>query len=406
MLRDSPSVRLRSPEWIPPLIAGSGVVFTLSFFVETFLVYGDGYVRSNDFVVSFFLVLVAAMPLAAGGYWLRRSDLLPERYPRIANWVVGGLVFFLLVNLPMIAVWNPNGLAAAFGWARWAANFGAAAGMMMGIIEARAIQRELEAQRAAIRAETAEDQQQWLDYLNGLLRHEVLNSANVITGYAELLLERDGIDDDDVRNQLATIRRQGEEMTAVIRDVKVLIESANDVDRLEPRNLVDVLAEELDRLRDVADSVAVEASMPDGTFVPADDLLPRVFSNLLRNAVEHNDSDRPRVAVTVERDAETVTVDVADNGPGIPENERATLFERSDNTGGSHGLGLYLVRTLVERYGGTVELAETGPDGSRFTVELPAAEPPSDETHPTEPDDRRPDDRSGGDDELDLRTTG
>ncbi|NHN58717.1 MULTISPECIES: HAMP domain-containing sensor histidine kinase [Halorussus] len=383
MLRDSPPVRPRSPEWIPALIAGSGVVFTLSFSVETFLLYENGFVRSEDFVVSLFLLLVAAMPLVAGGYWLSRSGLPPERYPRIANWVAGGLVGFLLINVPMIAVWNLGGFAAAFGWGRWAANFGAAGGMVLGIVEARAIQRELDAQRASIRAEAAENQQQWLDYLNGLLRHEVLNSANVITGYAELLLEDDDLDD-EARKHLERISRQGEDMTQVIRDVQVLIESASDADRLGPRNLSALLDDELDQLRDVAGSVTVDASIPDGVFVRADDLLPRVFSNLLRNAVEHNDGDRPRVEVTVERDAETVTVSVDDDGPGIPESERASLFERSDNTGSSHGLGLYLVRTLVERYGGTVELAETGPDGSRFTVELPTADPPADDSLATE----------------------
>ena len=52
--------------------------------------------------------------------------------------------------------------------------------------------------------------------------------------------------------------------------------------------------------------------------------------------------------------------------------EQETLFER--NMGADHGLGLYLVRTLIERYGGTVELTETGPEGSTFTVELPRAD--------------------------------
>lgn len=105
----------------------------------------------------------------------------------------------------------------------------------------------------------------------------------------------------------------------------------------------------------------------------ADDLLPRVFSNLLSNAVEHNDGARPRVDVTVETTPDSVTVLVADDGPGVPRSKLPSLFERTAE-GTSHGLGLYLVRTLAGRYGGRVDLRETGPDGSVFAVELPRAD--------------------------------
>ncbi|WP_435178403.1 sensor histidine kinase [Halorussus sp. AFM4] len=367
----------------PTLLSGLGVVFAGLYVAEQVVLYRGQTVLSTGFLVGLVVSVVFIVPLLCGRYLLDGSDLSRDRYPRIVKWAAGGLVFFLAINLLIIWAWPPGKLSFVVSWARWAANVGATTGFLIGFVEARAIQRELAAQRAAIRAEAAENQQRWLDYLNGLLRHEVLNSANVITGYAELLLE-DGDVDDEAGDHLERIRRQGEDMTQVIRDVQVLIESANEADRLEPRDLTAVLGDELERLDDVADSVTVDATMPDDVFVRADDLLPRVFSNLLRNAVEHNDGDRPRVEVTVERGAETVTVHVDDNGPGVPEDERGTLFDRSDNTGGSHGLGLYLVRTLVERYGGAVDLAETGPDGSRFTVELPAAEPPSDGTDSAE----------------------
>lgn len=100
----------------------------------------------------------------------------------------------------------------------------------------------------------------------------------------------------------------------------------------------------------------------------ADDLLPRVFGNLLSNAVEHNDDAVPRISVTVTEWVDEVTVRIADDGPGIPASERETLFERSERA--DHGLGLYIVGELVERYGGRVELVETGPDGTTFDVTL------------------------------------
>ncbi|PSP95216.1 hypothetical protein BRC84_03640 [Halobacteriales archaeon QS_1_68_44] len=106
--------------------------------------------------------------------------------------------------------------------------------------------------------------------------------------------------------------------------------------------------------------------------VRADDLLSAVLENLLSNAVDHNDADRPRVAVGAEPDGESVVLRVSDNGPGIPESEREAYFEagRQHEASVGQGLGLYLVNTLVERYGGTVEITDNEPRGTTIEVEL------------------------------------
>ncbi|MFC4450096.1 ATP-binding protein [Halorussus aquaticus] len=355
--------------WSSALVTGLGVFFLFVYVAEQVVVYDVQRFYSKGFLAGFAVSAIFISALLGGGYWLGRTDLSPDRYLRVAKWVVGGMVFFFGINVVIMALTNTGDFAFRFSWGRWSANVGAAGGLLVGYVEARAIQRELEAQRAEIRAEEAESQRRWLDYLNGLLRHEVLNTANIITGYASILLDDDALDD-TTEAHLATIHRQGRDMTNVIRDVQVLLETTSEPDQSKPKNLSDVLADELDQLRDTYESVTVEASIPDDVTVLADDLLARIFSNLFRNAVEHNDSERPEVRVTVEETGETALVRVADDGPGIPANDRATLFDRSDNTGASHGLGLYLVRTLAERYDGRVELTETGPDGSVFTVEL------------------------------------
>jgi signal transduction histidine kinase len=385
MTAETDSSGRRGAELIPSLVTVLGGVLFVLYVGEQFFLYDNPSLASRTFLVGFFVAMVFIAPLLGGGYWLARSDLAPKRYPRIGKWILGGLSFFLLINLTIMAVSTFGDSAFRFSWGRWTASVGAAGGLLVGYVEARAIQRELQAQRAAIRAEEAENQRQWLDYLNGLLRHEVLNTANVIVGYASLHLEDDDVDD-ATASSLETIHRQGKDMTRVIRDVQVLIEVTQDTAKLQPTDLGDVLADELEQVAETHENVGVEASIPDRAVVLADDLLPRVFGNLFRNAVEHNDSERPEIRVTVEREAggenddgaegdETVSVRVEDNGPGVPSDERATLFDRSDNSGASHGLGLYLVGTLAERYGGSAELTETGPEGSVFTVTLRAASP-------------------------------
>lgn len=332
-----------------------------------------------------FLVGVAtAAPFIVGiayaGYWLERTDLAVERYGRIWGWCLGGLLSILLFNAGLMVASPPVDVSGVVGWLRWAASVGAGLGLLVGVFDARAVQREAAAQRAAVRAEEAESRQELLDYLNSVLRHEVLNTANVIDGYASLLQEGG---DERTPERAAVIRRQTREMERVLRDVRVLVDATRRDTEREPVDLAAVLDDELTKLRDRHGTVETEATIPGEAYVRADALLPRVFSNLFNNAVEHNDSPTPRVSVTVTGTAEMVTVRVADNGPGIPADERDTLFERESSGSPDHGLGLALVDTLVDRYGGSLDLAETGPEGTVFAVELPRATDVPEDPQPT-----------------------
>ncbi|WP_435184933.1 sensor histidine kinase [Halobellus sp. EA9] len=120
-------------------------------------------------------------------------------------------------------------------------------------------------------------------------------------------------------------------------------------------------------------SITVDGSLPQ-VRVLADGMLPSVFRNLLKNAIQHNDAASPEVVVSAVADGETVTVRVADNGPGVPEHLRSTIFAQGAKglASGGTGIGLYLVRTLVEAYGGSVALEDSA-SGAVFAVELPAA---------------------------------
>jgi signal transduction histidine kinase len=164
-------------------------------------------------------------------------------------------------------------------------------------------------------------------------------------------------------------------MAAVIRDVRVLLNAMAGESELESVDLGDVLAEEVEKLEERYERVEVETDVPDGVRVRANALLPRVFWNLLSNAVEHNGGDTPHVSVVVEAATDAVAVEITDDGSGIPDGAADTLFTRPDLGGADHGIGLYLVSVLVDSYGGTIELTDTGPDGSTFTVELPLGAP-------------------------------
>jgi signal transduction histidine kinase len=105
-------------------------------------------------------------------------------------------------------------------------------------------------------------------------------------------------------------------------------------------------------------------------------LLYQAFSNLLSNALKYSPSGSP-VQVTAAGDAGALVVSVQDRGIGIPAGELEHLFERyhrGSNVKGivGTGVGLYLVRMVVELHGGTITAENLGVGGARFTVRLPA----------------------------------
>jgi two-component system OmpR family sensor kinase len=106
-------------------------------------------------------------------------------------------------------------------------------------------------------------------------------------------------------------------------------------------------------------------------------LLFQAFSNILSNAVKYSPAGEV-IEVTMESSVDEVVVGVSDHGIGIPASDLAHLFERyhrGSNVSGivGTGVGLYLVKTVVDLHHGAVEVQSTEGEASRFTVRLPRA---------------------------------
>ena len=189
-----------------------------------------------------------------------------------------------------------------------------------------------------------------------------------------LLLKRT-VTDADARDDLDEIVRSGERVAELLDTVRTLMGTMlGDEVALEPVPLGPTLRTELDRARSRHDEAVVEGpdSFPD-VAVAANEVLREVFRNVLTNAVYHNDTPRPTVTVDVEASGETVVVRVADDGPGIPDDQKPAVFGRGESglESPGTGIGLYLVDTIVETYGGDVWVEDNDPAGAVFRVELP-----------------------------------
>lgn len=212
-----------------------------------------------------------------------------------------------------------------------------------------------------------------------LVSHELRTPLASIGGLAETL-ERYEMSADELQRVAGLIRGESVRLSK-------MVTTFLDLERLgtgswdDRRGVVDLAALTRDRIEllDAADHGLQLELVTDGEVsvdgVP--ELLERVVDNLVGNALRYTPSGG-HVRVRVGRGGGDAILEVSDDGPGIPPEARERLFDRfyrlPGATGSGSGLGLALVREVVDWHGGCIEIDSEVGAGSTFTVRLPAAE--------------------------------
>jgi PAS domain S-box-containing protein len=213
-----------------------------------------------------------------------------------------------------------------------------------------------------------------MEVLNQLLRHDIRNDMAVIGATLDVL---EGHVDETGLDHLDTLRERTDhvvELTHTARNITetLSVESGGHVET-EPVRVDTVLTDAVSNAVSSFPHAEIRANgEPPSVTVAATELLESVFRNLLNNAVQHNDNPEPTVVVTATADDDTVTVRVADDGPGVPDRQKQQVFERGEKGSASDGtgLGLYLVGALVDSYDGEITVLDNDPRGAIFEVTL------------------------------------
>jgi K+-sensing histidine kinase KdpD len=243
---------------------------------------------------------------------------------------------------------------------------------LMASLEAARVESETERLRAALLSSVSHDLRSPLA--------AVIGAASSLTAYGERMSERERQD------LLASIRSESERLDRYIQNLLDMSRLGSGPIKLRRGwiGLDEILASACGRLRNLFPAIPVVAEIEAGLpalFVHAA-LVEQALFNVLENAAKFSPQGAP-VLVRAHRDAKRLVLEVIDRGPGIPEAERAQVFDlfytaaRGDRAPRGTGLGLTIVRGMIGAHGGTVT-ALAGDDGSGTTIRLtlPLVDPP------------------------------
>lgn len=231
----------------------------------------------------------------------------------------------------------------------------------------RQYNENLEEEVAARTAELNESNRQANLYLD-IMTHDIKNANTVALGYSQLLGEvAEGVTADYAEKLMSAVRTGSTildnvaTMRAIQEHTPVLV--AVDLDQVIRR-----------QIRSFPD-LQIDYEGTDAR-VYADELLSRIFSNLIDNSRKYA-GENPRIRISVEDAGEDrVQVSVEDSGPGIPHAMKRRIFDRyvQDESRRGQGLGLYIAKMLAERYGGAIWADDRVPgrqeEGAAFRVHL------------------------------------
>lgn len=222
-----------------------------------------------------------------------------------------------------------------------------------------------------------------------LMGHDINNMNQIMMGFLELAhekIEHEGkLDRDDINLidiALDSLKNSSKLIDNVKKLQKIRLGDIHN-NTVCPR---EVLEEACKQFSGMA-NVEINLDMPKACNVKifADDLLIDVFSNIIGNAIKHSQQDKVKIDIRAKHVSEGgnkyCMIVFEDNGPGVPDERKRSIFNRfargQTSTKGS-GLGLHIVKTLIENYHGKIWVEDKVPGdharGSRFIIMLPAIE--------------------------------
>jgi signal transduction histidine kinase len=212
--------------------------------------------------------------------------------------------------------------------------------------------------------------------------HELKTPLTAIIGSAKTVMRRGAdMEADQHQSFMEMIERQGNRLLRLIDDVLTAARIESGLphmrrQKIDLKKLAEIITEDLTHTKRGMDRRIHVITAPDEPTVWGDATsISQILLNLLENALKYSDDD---VTITLKELAKEAVIEVSDKGDGISEEQLKTIFDRfrqvdssSTRSTGGFGLGLYIVKNLVEAHRGKIQVQSDHGKGSTFTVRLP-----------------------------------
>ena len=218
-----------------------------------------------------------------------------------------------------------------------------------------------------------------LDSFVYTVSHDLRSPLTPIIGFAEFLKNeyRDRLDQQGI-DLLTEIESQGNRMLTLMEDLLELSRVGHVAPPVEPVDSTVILQNVLnDMASEIAEKHVTVSSTPMPRLLLPESLLEELFSNLLHNALRYGCAEAGTIDVQGEMGNGHVTIQIVDHGPGIPEEEKARVFDVFYRGAAvkqlpGTGIGLATVQKIVRQYNGKIELLDTPGGGCTIVLQFPA----------------------------------
>ncbi|GAB3072052.1 ATP-binding protein [Salinicoccus sesuvii] len=213
--------------------------------------------------------------------------------------------------------------------------------------------------------------------------HELKTPMVMLSGYSEALLDDIVTDPDEIKEMISIIKDESDRMNTMVNELITIarMDSRSDFFHIQENDFGQLLDKLSSRFRhemlENGLEFSIDVNSSDMVFDFDYDKLSQVFTNLLDNAIRYT-SEGDYITISVTSTERYFTIDVKDTGTGIRTEHQKRIFERfykvdESRTRGQHGtgLGLYIVKSIIHRHNGSIELDSTFGEGTTFRITLP-----------------------------------
>jgi signal transduction histidine kinase len=295
------------------------------------------------------------------GFFRVQNELNPTVARQLFGWRIGGGVLFATISV--VREWIDMSLAAvptvpSISVVAWGVIQGLVLGSIGGYL---ALQGRQEAKHADRLVEQT-------SVLNRVLRHDIRTSVNLIEGHLEMV--DPGTEAE--AEQLLQAVSEARELAALsdrARSVQQLLRNDQSTSLVDLGPFVEEIVEEV---RETHPDVTVNVEGPDSALAATNPIITEAIRELVHNAIEHHDKPTQTITIELEEGERRTEVTVHDDGPGISAYE-SEILEHGAVTDLQHssGMGLWLVRWVVDQSHGELEITSREPRGTSVTIRLP-----------------------------------